>query len=194
MVRAVRWASLVWAVLLSSCGPSYDSVVRAVPAEHSRASIFDAPWVWADEEGRVVTTAQWRGSPLVVAMIYSTCLRTCPRTVEKLRSIDASLRSRGRSAQFLLVTLDPDVDTTERLRNYKAAHKLPGSWRLLRGQARSTRALADLVEIHVMDMGPHIVHESKIAAFDARGMLARSIECCDFDDRAVVDFDDPGTR
>ena len=176
---------IIWvaAILLAAgCEPARSMATGAAPPERAGISLFDRPWSWADEEGRAVTFAQWRGSPLVVTTIYTSCSRTCPLTVAKLRTVYESFQRRGRDAQFLLVTLDPIFDTTERLREYKESRKLPGQWHLLRGRPRETRELADLLDVHVMDMDPHILHDARIAVFDARGVLARSFECCDFDD------------
>jgi protein SCO1/2 len=174
------------AILLGAgCEPATAST-GAIAPERARGSLFERPWKWADEEGSTVTFAQWRGSPLVVATFFTTCSRTCPLTVAKLRTVYESVRRRGRDAQFLLVTLDPTVDTTERLRQYKESRKLPGQWHLLRGYPRETRELADLLDVHVIDMDPHILHDARIAVFDARGVLSRSFDCCDFDDDLAV--------
>jgi cytochrome oxidase Cu insertion factor (SCO1/SenC/PrrC family) len=186
MVGVPRRTWLAAILLAAGCAPARSTATGAISPERVGLSLFDRPWTWADEEGRRVTFAQWRGSPIVVTTIYTTCTRTCPLTVDKLRTVYRSFQRRGRDAQFLLVTLDPSVDTTERLREYKQSRNLPGQWHLLRGDPRDTRELADLLDIHVMDMEPHIVHDARIAIFDERGAIARSFECCDFDDDAAV--------
>jgi protein SCO1/2 len=182
-VSRIAW--LAAGLLAAGCEPTAAST-GAIAPDRARISLFDRRWNWADEEGRPVTFAQWRGAPVVVTTIYTTCTRTCPLTVAKLRTVYEAFRRRGRDAQFLLVTLDPTVDTTERLHEYKESRKLPGQWHLLRGYPRETRELTDLLDIHVMDMDPHILHDARIAVFDARGMLSRSFECCDFDDDLAV--------
>jgi len=184
-VRRIAWLAAAIA-LTAGCEPRGGAVTGAIPPERAGISLYDRPWNWEDEEGRRVSFAEWRGAPVVVTTIYTNCSRTCPLTVAKLRSVYESFRRRGREAQFLLVTLDPSADTTERLREYKQSRKLPGSWHLLRGNPRETQELADLLDIHVMDMDPHILHDARIVVFDARGVIARSFECCDFDDDRAV--------
>jgi len=34
----------------------------------------------------------------------------------------------------------------------------------------------DVLDIHILDMDVHLVHDSKIIAFDARGMRAASLD------------------
>jgi len=125
--------------------------------------------------------SQWRGSPIVVSGVYTTCTRTCPLTVEKLRAIyDVFVRA-GRSAEFALVTLDPTVDTPERLRQFKESHRLPLPWHLLTGDKNETLELMDVMGIHIMDMDSHVFHDSRIMVFDERGIAVRRFACCDFD-------------
>ncbi|HEX7454279.1 MAG TPA: SCO family protein, partial [Polyangiaceae bacterium] len=69
----------------------------------------------------------------------------------------------------VLVTLDPSSDTPERLRRYKAEEALPASWRLLSGSKQATQELSDVLEIHVIDGGSHLVHDAKIVLFDGDG-------------------------
>ena len=172
--------------LLVACGPT-PGAARGLPtAEQASVSLFRHRWVWRDEQGETVALSRWRGEPLVVATIYTSCSTVCPRTIHKLRKVYDAFRRKGRAAQFVLVTLDPDADSPERLRAYKEAEALPQTWHLLTGSTADTRALTELLDVHLIDMGSHIFHESKIFVFDARGMLARSFVDLDFDDEASV--------
>jgi protein SCO1/2 len=108
--------------------------------------------------------------------MFTSCARTCPRTVAKLREVDEDLRRRGRTAQFVMVTLDPANDTPARLAEYKTEHGLPESWRLLVGGAEETRALAELLDVHVLDLDVHRYHEAKIVVFDGLGMSTAELE------------------
>ena len=139
-----------------------------------------------DETGRDVSFATWRGTTLVVAAIYTSCSTVCPRTVAKLRKVEQAFRRDAQPVQFLLVTLDPTADTPARLRDYKESEKLPESWHLLAGSTRTTEALTDLLDIHLIDMGSHIFHESNVAVFDANGMPLHTFRGTDFDDAAAV--------
>jgi protein SCO1/2 len=143
-------------------------------ASPARVSLFRYPWVWTDEEGKSVTFARWRGEPVVVAVMFTSCRRTCPQTLRTLRKVYATFSRERPGAQFVLVTLDPTTDTPERLREFKKSEALPDTWHLLTGTEAQTRDLTDVLDIHVMELDPHVVHEGKIVVFDPRGMPERS--------------------
>ncbi|HET6146473.1 MAG TPA: SCO family protein [Polyangia bacterium] len=139
-------------------------------------SLFSHPWSWTDEHGQAVTLARWRGQPLVVTAMFTQCKATCPRTLAKLRRVQDDFHRAGRTAEFVLVTLDPDNDTPQALLRFKSSAGLPDSWHLLSGSLTDTRNLRDLLGIHVIDDGPHLLHDGRIVVFDGDGRPARAFE------------------
>jgi protein SCO1/2 len=139
-----------------------------------QASLFAYPWVWTDERGERVTLSRWRGETLVVAAFFASCKSTCPRTIDKLQKIQNAFRHDGHRAQFLLVTLDPTTDTPEILRRFKETAGFSEDWHLLAGSVPETKELTDVLDIHLIDDGPHLMHDAKIVLFDPRGMATRS--------------------
>jgi protein SCO1 len=138
-------------------------------------SLFVYPWRWTNELGQPETFADYRGKPLVVTLVFTSCRSTCPRTIRSLRKLYADLGGAKQSAQYLLVTLDPSNDTPERLLAFKTEERLPEAWRLLRGTEAETLALADALDVHVLDAGAHLVHDGRIVLFDERGIPTRSL-------------------
>ena len=172
-------AILFFVAAMAACTP------RAAEPPLPRVALFEHPWVWTDEEGMVTSFARWRGSTLVLAPIYTSCSQVCPLTIGKLRRVQEALLREGRAAEFVLLTFDPAADTPERLRRFKRSEQLPAAWHLLRGSPASTQELLDLLDIHFIDMGSHIVHEPRISVFDGKGVLARSFRGIDFDESAL---------
>jgi protein SCO1/2 len=134
-------------------------------------SLFVADWMWRDEQGQAVRFARWRGAPIFVGMVFTNCASACPLTIERLRRVSDTFRAEGRAATFVLVTLDPANDTPEQLRRFKLSRGLPADWHLLRGDDAQTRALADLLQVKVVESA-HIFHDSRIVVFDRDGRLA----------------------
>jgi protein SCO1/2 len=151
-----------------------------------RVSLFNHRWSWTDEQGQPAPFSRWRGQPLVVTAIFTQCRATCPRTVAKLRQVYDRFRNEGHSAQFLLVTLDPANDTREILQRFKASSGLPDSWHLLSGSIDDTRDLRDTLGIHVIDDGPHLLHDGRIVVFDAQGLPTRSFGGYALNDEAAL--------
>jgi protein SCO1/2 len=177
MVRA-RCLALVLASALGGCGPSW-TPTAASHDSHARVtahdSLFDHPWIWLDDRGERVELAQWRGTPFVLAAIFTTCQETCPRTVAKLREIYDQFAREHRAAEFVVVTIDPETDTPARLRAFRKERNLPDAWHLLTGGTQETQQLADLLGVHIMTMDTgvdvaHMVHDSKIVMFDGDGV------------------------
>jgi protein SCO1/2 len=169
----------LWAVVAAWSGcaahaPSREPATGQPVSTAARAetrSLFARPWVWRDESGAEVRLDSWRGTPIVVTMIFTSCTTTCPLTIEKLRRVTDRFEREGRAATFVLVTLDPSNDTPEQLRRFKASRQLPEKWHLLRGSDEQTRELADLLAVHVLD-DSHVFHDARIVIFDRDGKLA----------------------
>ena len=155
-------------------GPRVADSARPMTAPGgSGPSLFAHPWTWTDEQGQRVALSRWRGQTLVVTAVYATCRATCPRTIAKLQKIEADFQRDHQAAQFLLVTLDPVSDTPDILRRFKQESGFPDSWHLLAGSVEATRELTDVLDIHVLEDGPHLMHDAKIVVFDAAGRPTR---------------------
>ncbi len=150
----------------------------AAPTAAAGASLYAEPWLWRDETGAPVRLARWRGSFVVVTVVYTTCTGTCPLTLEKLQRIDRRLQREGKSASFVLVTLDPANDTATELSRWKRERNLPAAWTLLRGDRAATRQLADRLQIRILDMadGDHIFHDSRIVLLDPDGRILGEVQ------------------
>jgi protein SCO1/2 len=164
---AIACVTLMWL----GCAPLAEAPAPSAAARTSSPSLYDQPWVWNDEQGASVQLSRWRGVPLVVTMIYTSCTSTCPVTIDRLLRLADRFQHEGRAAEFVLVTLDPAGDTLEKLRSFRAARQLPARWHLLRGNDEETQDLADFLGIKVMDDGSHILHDGTIALFDLAGRL-----------------------
>lgn len=166
-MRHLVIAYIVTGMLLGGCAETWKATPEAPSGE---PSVFRYPWTWLDDHGERVSLAKWRGTPLVITAVYTTCFETCPLTIARLRRVYDEFTRAGRRAEFVVVTLDPTVDTQERLRQFRQARGLPEAWHLLTGARRDTEQLMEVLNVHIMDMDVHLVHDSKITLFDAEGL------------------------
>ncbi len=176
-----RWA---WAGLVAAT-----FALLAAPASLAiEGSLFEHAWQWQDDRGETVAFSRWRGEPLVVTVVYTTCKVRCPMTLNKLRKVEKAFTAKGMVAQFALVTLDPAHDTQEKLKAYKKSrHLADENWHLLNGGQAQTKELLAFLGIKALEDGSHIDHDTKIFVFDREGKAARSFEGWNFeDDKAVV--------
>jgi len=184
--RAIDTAALAALLSLGGC-LSLQETPRQADAPHvDRTSLFRHGWVWTDENGKSVTFADWRGQPLVVTAMFTSCRATCPRTLKKLRDLQKAMTEKGEAAQFLLVTLDPANDTPQRLHAFKESEELPAAWHLLTGSAAATEELLDALDVHVLAADSHVIHDGRIVFFDERGMATRSLSGYSLDEEAPL--------
>jgi protein SCO1/2 len=189
-VRRFILGAILTSLPLVACGVSSaeSGAARVDPGAmiSGQPWLFRQPWVWKDDRGDAVTFSKWRGTPEVVTMFFRGCNLRCPRTLDKLREVEAAFVRRKLPVQIVLVTLDPRNDTSDRLRDFKEAeHLSQGTWHLLSGSLSATRELGRALGIHASYDDSQIDHDVRIALFDADGRLVRTFEGWHFDDDAM---------
>jgi protein SCO1/2 len=93
-----------------------------------------------DLDGRIRTLADFKGKVTVLFFGYTQCPDVCPTTMAELAAARKALGKDGDRVQGVFVTLDPERDTPEVLRNYVASFD-PG-FIALRGTNEQTAAAA----------------------------------------------------
>jgi len=149
-------------------------------------SLYQIEGTWTDQNGRPFALASLRGSAVVLALFYGTCDSVCPSVVRDMKKIEALLPEPDRArTRFVLVTIDPSVDTPERLLAYAKKNDLDLSrWRLLNGGADGVRVLANVLGIKYRPTGTgQYSHTIRITVLDRDGVvvdhadgLARPVE------------------
>ncbi len=130
--------------------------------------------VWTSDVGRGVKLEVLRGRPQVIALFFTNCEHSCPLIVADMKAIDKALpRGVREKVDFLLVSIDPERDTPEVLRAFRAKHELPTErWTLLRGSAEATRQLAGMVGFNYQPGSPtQYAHSLMISIMDESGVI-----------------------
>ncbi|CAD5108159.1 SCO family protein [Zestomonas carbonaria] len=87
-----------------------------------------------------------RGKVVAINMMYAQCTRTCPTSTANLRQVQQLLGQRaGRDVFMYSLSLQPELDTPERLREYVERYRIGPGWLLLTG----ARADIDLLRKHL---------------------------------------------
>ena len=71
-----------------------------------------------------VSLSDYRGKVAVLFFGYTSCPDVCPTTMARLRQVMERLGDRRTDVQVLLITVDPEVDTPAKLREYVQAFDL----------------------------------------------------------------------
>jgi protein SCO1/2 len=133
----------------------------------SDASVYHVDVEWGTDAGETVTLADLRGTPVALAMVYADCGTACPRIVHDMKQIGEAA---GVPLRYVLVTLDPERDTPETLRAFRAMHGMGDDWTMLRGTDDDVRTLAAVLGVRYRaDPNGTIAHSNLITLLDAGG-------------------------
>ena len=71
--------------------------------------------------GRVVTLSAQRGQVTALTFLYTTCPDVCPLTASRFRAAQSELQADAGRVTFIAVSVDPDGDTPNAVREFSAA-------------------------------------------------------------------------
>jgi protein SCO1 len=138
-------------------------------------SIYNLESAWLDTSGEEIRLSEFRGNAVVVAMVYSSCKAACPRIIDDMGKIRAGLDSAD-GVRFVLVSIDPEVDTPEKLKQYAAENNL-GDWEFLHGDNQDVLELAMLLGVKYRKTSEtDYAHSNVISVLDKEGEVVHQQE------------------
>lgn len=162
---------------IEAAPPAPASAVRSSIPEPNRAiGVGDAvpDFTLTDQNGAKVRLAQFRGEPLGVTFLYTTCpdVNACPMTTAKFSRLDAMLREK-KFGHLLVVTVDPEHDTPSVLRDYaEKAGASASRWSFLTGAPSAVANVASRFGVLYSRNGAQVLHQQAVAVVDPEGRLA----------------------
>ncbi len=139
--------------------------------------------VFVDTEGRTVRLGDFRGRPIVINMIYTSCFHFCPTLTTNLApKVDIAREALGRG-KFLVLTIGFDArnDTPARMRAY--AHKIgvgDAEWLFLSGDEEGVARLARDVGFAFARMPGGFEHAAQTTIIDGDGRVYRQVYGIDY--------------
>lgn len=137
-------------------------------------SVYHAESEWTDQHGRTRALGSLAGRVQVVAMVYTNCAYACPRIMLDMKRIEAELgREYAGEVGFVVVSIDPERDTPEKLAEFAEGSRLdPARWTLLHGSSGDIRELAVLLGVQYRQTAPgEWVHSNLITVLDRDGVI-----------------------
>lgn len=158
--------------VLAGAGPA---PAHPAKVEARLSKIGPAPdFALTDQDGRRLVLADLRGKVVAVTFIYASCADTCPLLTAMLVSVQRRLGpGPGARTHFVAITVDPERDTPEVLRQYGAAHGArPGGWALLTGTPEEMRDVAQRYGAYLKrNPGGDVDHTFLTSLIDGDGVL-----------------------
>lgn len=187
-----RLASLVALGLafLAPVAEADDKAERAVQVSRAAVGQYLPDLAFTSADGRTVRLTEFLGKPLMLTMIYTSCVDVCPTLIENLYpAVKAAQQGLGTDS-FAVVTVGFDVrdDTPTRLRAFARTRgvDLP-NWSFLAGDAETLDALAKAVGFAFYSRPGGFDHLSQVSMFDRDGRLDQQIYGAVFDPPVIVE-------
>jgi protein SCO1 len=164
---------LVFGVLAS---PALVQAHEAAHGEEQRLPTIGAAPDFAliSQDGAEVTLESLRGKVVAVAFIYTFCPDICPMLTDKMARVQDELGADfGTDVAFVSITVDPERDTPEVLREYAAAFdaNLAG-WSFLTGEPAAIRDVAHRYGVAVRAAPDgQVDHTLLTTLIDRRGIM-----------------------
>ncbi|MCK5443917.1 MAG: SCO family protein, partial [Maribacter sp.] len=159
------------------------------PFEISDTSIFNLTTKWNTEKGETIELVDLKGKPLVMVMIYTTCKAACPRLVADMRNIAKQIpENRKEDLQYVLISIDPETDTPERLKEFAIENQMDGEqWTFLQGTMSGVREFANVLAVKYKQISPmDFSHSNIISVFNPQGELVHQQEGLGVDNKETV--------
>lgn len=117
IVRYVAWVGVV----LAGLGLAY--VLMAPKNEPLLSGLNEpiklgAPFELVDHNGATITEKAFEGRPLAIFFGFTNCPEVCPTTLFELASWIDELGEEGRDLQAFFVSVDPERDTPDLMKEY----------------------------------------------------------------------------
>ncbi|WP_313514421.1 SCO family protein [Sphingobacterium sp.] len=156
----------------------------------SDLSVYNLPSHWTNQNGQEMELKDLKGNVVVAVMIYTSCKAACPRLVADMRHIEKTVKSKNKDKiKFLLVSIDPKVDTPERLKQFAIENEMDGEqWIFLRSNEEDTREFAATLAVNYKQISPiDFSHSNIISLFNAQGELVYQQEGLGVDYAPTID-------
>ena len=124
---------LAWPAPSFAHDPSEHQAATEAPLEMRLPVIGPAPdFDLTSQDGKRVTLADLRGKVVAVTFIFTMCPDICPMLTSNMAQVQEMLGADfGKSVAFVSITIDPENDTPEVLKDYAEAFGAdPEGWSL----------------------------------------------------------------
>ena len=120
LIRSLAAAGAALSLLLAGCQPASPPEPTFLATDITGAA-FARDFSLTDHNGQVRTLADFRGQVVAIFFGYTHCPDVCPTTLADFAAALQQLGDRAERVQVLFVTVDPQRDTPEMLREFVPA-------------------------------------------------------------------------
>lgn len=164
--------------------------VNLKSADKQLAGIFDigGPFSMTNQNGQAVSEKTFAGKAMAIFFGFTYCPDICPTTLARLSSLMDKLGPDAENIQVILVSVDPERDTSAVLRSYLEAFDsrfmgLTGTPEQLASFAKTYRAFYEKVPAANGDYTMN--HSAGIYLYDSEGKFSGTLDPHEADEVAI---------
>jgi protein SCO1 len=117
-----------------------------------------------NQDGERISMRDFRGRPVIVTFLYTTCEDTCPVQAQTIRG---ALDELGEDVPAIAIAVDPPRDTPERARAFLSEQRVIGRLDFVLGTRAELRSLWDDYFIRPQSVTQE--HQARFTLVDERG-------------------------
>ncbi|MGB5133471.1 MAG: SCO family protein [Steroidobacteraceae bacterium] len=170
--------------------PAFDARVALQASQDAIGRSLPLDLAFTDQDGRRRTLGEFRGKPLIISPVYTSCFGVCPTTTTYLRQVVDMSRAVLGPDSFAVLTIGFDAvnDTPGRMREFASARGVHTSgWVFGAADAGTIRLLLDRVGFTYVPSPRGFDHMVQATVVDGSGTVYRQVYGQDFQPQLLVD-------
>jgi protein SCO1/2 len=143
-----------------------------------------------NQDKQPIDITQYRGKPLIVSLIYTSCHHICPTLTNHLAEVVKIAREALGEESFSVMTVgfDTAVDSPERMRLYARERNINLSgWDFLSTDKDTIEAFSNDVGFIFFESAKGFDHLSQITLLDAKGKVYRQVYGVNYDPPILIE-------
>jgi protein SCO1/2 len=156
---------------LTACGPE---------GQTDKPQSVGGPFVLTDQNGARATQSLLRGKWSLVFFGYTYCPDVCPVTLSNLGAAIGKMGPEASGVQVVFITVDPDRDTSAKLKTYLSSPSFPSGMIGLTGTHAQIMDVAHAYHVYFRKAGNGpgytVDHTSVVYLMNPRGQFDRPVD------------------
>jgi protein SCO1 len=134
-----------------------DKPKEEAPAEPASTAVRFADVTVQDQNGKSLNFYNdlVKGKVVAINFVFTTCTTICPPLTATFRRVQQQLAEQKFSAQLISISVDPAIDTPERLRDFAAKFKVEPGWAFVTGATSDINSLLQQLGVAVTNKNDH---------------------------------------
>ncbi len=185
------WLALFFALFAPVAYAAPFNPTQALRISQAAVGRVVADQTFRDSNGKTVRLSDFRGKPLVVSFVYSSCLTACPmitRNIDDVRDVAIKALGEG-SFSIISVGFDAANDSPEKMKLYAISNDVGDKpdWSFLSADAATIKRLANQLGFTYRPRSEGFDHLSQVTVIDAKGKIYRQVYGDSFELPLLVD-------